>query len=174
MSQWVTLISFNYVHETSVLKSKLESEGILHQIKNEHTLQVHHFLSSAVGGVQVQVPNEDYPRAVALLREMGMKPDLPRENTLLKSLLSFSRKIPFGQMLHPFTKLLLLVLLVISLFVTILLTVVNQVAAIPQDFNPKRPLQDCNSDATTQADLLTQYDSNTSTTSIKTALRKAA
>lgn len=125
MNQLVTLITFTYVHETSVLKSRLESEGIYCQVKNEHTLQVHQFLSNAVGGVQLQVLSEDYPRAVAILREMGIEPELPKENDLLKSLVAFSRKLPFGQSLHPFIRLLIISALVLSVLVTALFTLLN-------------------------------------------------
>lgn len=116
MNDWVTLISFTYVHEAAVLQSKLESEGIECQVKNANTLQVHHFLSNAVGGVQLQVKRSDYEHAMALLRETGREPDAPQPNPLLQGLLAFSKHIPFGKSWHPYTQ----IAIVLGAFFTLL------------------------------------------------------
>jgi hypothetical protein len=47
---------FHYVHESYGLCGLLDSEEIPYHVENEYTLSVHPFLSNAVGGVIVKVP----------------------------------------------------------------------------------------------------------------------
>lgn len=63
----VTLSVYNYPHDLIVDKSKLEDEGIECFTKDELTVQVHNLLSNAVGGVKLQVMEQDYERARAVL-----------------------------------------------------------------------------------------------------------
>ena len=68
--QFVTVKTFTYVTEASVLKAKLESEGINCFLKNEHLLSTQQFLSNAIGGLDVQVLESDLPRALNVLKKM--------------------------------------------------------------------------------------------------------
>lgn len=71
MSNWVTLITFVYPHEAHLAKNILESEGITVFIQDELTVQVNNFLSNAVGGVKLQVPEEEAVQAFDILKEAG-------------------------------------------------------------------------------------------------------
>ena len=58
--------------ELVVAKSKLESEGIVCKVLDENTVQVHNFLSQAIGGVRLQVEASNLERARAILEENGL------------------------------------------------------------------------------------------------------
>src|SRR5688572_11327171 len=64
---WVTVASFSQPIEAHLLRTKLESEGIECQLKDEHIVRMDWFYSNAVGGVKVQVREEDVARVRALL-----------------------------------------------------------------------------------------------------------
>ncbi len=67
----VTLTTYTYATEAYVLLAKLEAEGIKHVLKNEHLLATQQFLSNAVGGLDVQVEEQDLERARAILTELN-------------------------------------------------------------------------------------------------------
>lgn len=69
MNQFVTIKTFTYAYEVVVLKGRLESEGITTFIKNENFSQIASLYSNAIGGVQLQVRENDLPRAIEILRE---------------------------------------------------------------------------------------------------------
>lgn len=58
MSNWQIIQSFDKPLEAHMAKSYLESEGIVAIIQDELTAQVHHFYSTAIGGVKLMVPEE--------------------------------------------------------------------------------------------------------------------
>lgn len=57
--------------ELVVAKTKLESEGIECRVLDELTVQSYNFLSNAVGGVKLQVPNTEFDRAYSILQKGG-------------------------------------------------------------------------------------------------------
>lgn len=69
--EFVTIATFTLPSELAVIKGKLESEGIDCFVKDELTVQVHNFLSNAVGGIKLQVRNTDASKATELLKDMG-------------------------------------------------------------------------------------------------------
>src|SRR5690606_939026 len=62
-------MTFVFPTELAVVKSKLESEGIECRVLDEHTVQVHNFLSQAIGGVRLQVAESNLERARTILEE---------------------------------------------------------------------------------------------------------
>ncbi|NDV79623.1 DUF2007 domain-containing protein [Dysgonomonas sp. 511] len=68
MPALVTIKTSNVVGELAVAKSFLESNGIYCFLKDELTYQVHPF---AIGGVKLQVREDEAQRAVDLLIEGG-------------------------------------------------------------------------------------------------------
>ena len=84
------------VGELAVAKSLLESNDIYCFLKDELTYQVHPF---AIGGVKLQVREEDAPRAIELLIEGGFvrKEDfeIPPSTKMLMKLHEKIRKL-FG------------------------------------------------------------------------------
>lgn len=67
MEQWITILTFNYPHEAYVIRSKLESEGIVVFLKDENTVQAYNFLSNALGGVKLQVRERDVEEAKQII-----------------------------------------------------------------------------------------------------------
>lgn len=67
----VTLTTYTYTTEAYVLVAKLEAEGIKSFLKNEHLLSTQQFLSNAVGGLDVQVNEEDFGNAKIILAKIN-------------------------------------------------------------------------------------------------------
>lgn len=72
MSKFVTVAVFQYPHEAYVVAGRIESEGIEVFLKDEHTVQVHNFLSNAIGGVKLQVQEQDLDVVIPMLKEEGL------------------------------------------------------------------------------------------------------
>lgn len=71
MEGWVEIISFTYPHEAHSAKNYLEASGIEALMKDELTVQVHNFLSNAIGGVKLFVENDKKEEALLLLEKGG-------------------------------------------------------------------------------------------------------
>ena len=71
MSALVTIKTFTYSHEVAVIASRLEADGIRCFVQDGLTTQIHPFMSSAIGGVKLQVREEDVEEAIAMLKESG-------------------------------------------------------------------------------------------------------
>ncbi|OKL41813.1 putative signal transducing protein [Pontibacter flavimaris] len=63
----VTIATFNELTEAHILKGRLEAEGILCFLGDEHIVGVHPFYSVAVGGVKLKVTEGDVMEAKAIL-----------------------------------------------------------------------------------------------------------
>lgn len=64
---WKTVLSFSLPIEAHVARTKLESEGIECHIADEHIVRMDWFYSNAVGGVKLQVREEDFEVALEAL-----------------------------------------------------------------------------------------------------------
>lgn len=95
MNDWVTIASFNYAHQAALLKSRLESENILCNLKDEFTATAYTFYSNAIGGVKVQVPSNEVQRVIPILKDLGY--DIREDgsySTLVEKVIRFTQKIP--------------------------------------------------------------------------------
>jgi hypothetical protein len=63
----VTVERFTEVWQAHILRSRLEAEGILASIADEHLVAMDWFYSNAIGGVRVQVPACELDQARAVL-----------------------------------------------------------------------------------------------------------
>ncbi len=68
---WVTIISYELPMQAQMAKSYLNANNIDVFLKDELTIQSDMLLSNAIGGVKVQVLEEDYEDAKNLLIEGG-------------------------------------------------------------------------------------------------------
>lgn len=66
----VTIGSFEYLADVQVIRSKLESEGIEVFLKDENILATDPLISSAIGGVKLQVFSKDRERAMEIFDEL--------------------------------------------------------------------------------------------------------
>lgn len=78
--QLVTIAVFPTAFMAHVVEGRLQADGIECYIQDEHTLQVNPLLTNALGGIKLQVKEEDVPLAVSLLRQSGYRTvfDMPQ------------------------------------------------------------------------------------------------
>jgi hypothetical protein len=86
MDTFVTVLTVQYPQELWIIKGRLESDGIRCFVKDELTVQSNNFYSNAVGGVKLQVLQEDAEKATELLKELGYVRDEPVEPDLLSQI----------------------------------------------------------------------------------------
>lgn len=79
MKDWINIISFTYPHEAHLAKAFLEAHDIEVIIKDELTVQMHNFLSNAIGGVKIFVEKDKSEEALSLLEEGGYIDKNPSE-----------------------------------------------------------------------------------------------
>lgn len=65
-----TIDSFEYPADVQIIKGKLESEGIPVFLRDENTLNSDPLISSAIGGVKLQVYSSDKDRALEIYNEV--------------------------------------------------------------------------------------------------------
>ena len=68
--EFYTLGAFEYVADVQIIKGRLESEGIAVFLRDENTLNTDPLISSAIGGVKLQVYTRDKDRAIAIYDEI--------------------------------------------------------------------------------------------------------
>src|ERR1700761_5818859 len=83
MDTFVTVLTVQYPQQLWIIKGKLESEDIRCFVKDELTVQSYNLYSNAIGGVKLQVLQEDVERAREILTELGYIKDEPIKPDLL-------------------------------------------------------------------------------------------
>lgn len=63
---WITIETYAFIHEGYIAQTKLENEGIPTFLKDEVSTQI----LNAVGGVQLQVHEEDAQKAINILENI--------------------------------------------------------------------------------------------------------
>lgn len=66
----VTIHSFLKPTNAHLVKSKLESEGIQCVLQDDNTVSINPLYSIALGGIRLQVLEEDAPRALKIVQEV--------------------------------------------------------------------------------------------------------
>lgn len=69
-----TLAAFNHADQAHLLRMRLEGCGIAAHVRDEHMVTLDWLYSLAVGGVKVDVADEDYEAALAVLDEEALPP----------------------------------------------------------------------------------------------------
>lgn len=80
---WVTVATFTYAIEAHLLRTRLETEGLHPQLKDEHTVTQDPLLSHALGGIKVQVPEQEVALARQVIQAVA---DLPHTTEDQKTL----------------------------------------------------------------------------------------
>lgn len=83
MGNLVTIYTFSYPHEAAIIQGRIEADGIPTFLKDELTVQTYHFYSNAIGGIKLQVREEDAEQAIAILAEAGYKMEVPEADVRL-------------------------------------------------------------------------------------------
>jgi hypothetical protein len=68
---YITIKTATYPTELYLSQTLLENEGIRTYLKDELTVQVDPLISNALGGVKLQVPEEDAFKAIEILKQAG-------------------------------------------------------------------------------------------------------
>ena len=76
MEKFITVATFNYVHEIAILRHRLEQEGIEHYFANETTATVAPMYSFAFGGIRLRIRPNDLDTVKAILQEFENNTDL--------------------------------------------------------------------------------------------------
>jgi len=76
MKDFQHIATFSYPSDLTIAKSLLESRDIECYVKDELTIQVHNFVSNAIGGITLEIPKDKYASARSLLIESGFENDL--------------------------------------------------------------------------------------------------
>ncbi len=71
----ITIATFSQAIEAHLCKTKLEAEGIACFIADEHIVSMNWLYSNAVGGVKLQVKEENAEKALAILRQESASRD---------------------------------------------------------------------------------------------------
>lgn len=71
MENFVTIAIFNYPHEITILKHRLEQEEIRFFFENETMMNIVPMYSQALGGIKLKVHPEDEALAKEILTELS-------------------------------------------------------------------------------------------------------
>ncbi len=115
MPKWITIKALMQPQEAHIVKTKLESEGIVVILKDELTAQVANHVFNAIDGVKLQVQEHDFQKATQLLAESGYIDAQIPENKTLKHFDRLTSTKPFIGKLPLEARIVLLVALVILL-----------------------------------------------------------
>ena len=73
MINYTVIATYTYPSELIVVRSLLESNGIECYVRDELTVQVHNFYSNAIGGIRMEIPNDQIDLAKQLMIENGFQ-----------------------------------------------------------------------------------------------------
>lgn len=71
MSKYLTIATVSFHSQAVVIQSKLESEGVFVNLKDEFTVATDPFASNALGGVKIQVFKEDVLKATGIIEQFA-------------------------------------------------------------------------------------------------------
>ncbi|MBF6608421.1 MAG: DUF2007 domain-containing protein [Flavobacterium sp.] len=71
MEKFITAAVFNYAHEITILKHRLEQEGLQYFFENETTASVAPMYSIAFGGIKLKVHPNDLSTVNQILAELN-------------------------------------------------------------------------------------------------------
>jgi hypothetical protein len=73
----ITVATFSRPEQAHLLRMRLEAAGIRAFVQDENMVQMNWFYSNAIGGVRVQVAEEDLALAEEILRDEGIACEKP-------------------------------------------------------------------------------------------------
>ena len=75
MTEFITVATFNYAHEITILKTILDHEEIPYLFQNENIVSIDPFASIAYGGIKLKVHPNDSNKVREIIEELN-RPDL--------------------------------------------------------------------------------------------------
>ncbi|HEX8269258.1 MAG TPA: DUF2007 domain-containing protein [Flavobacterium sp.] len=76
MESFITVAIFNYNHEITILKHRLDQEGLQYYFENEATASVVPMYSVALGGIKLKIHPNDMETVKSILEELNGNTDL--------------------------------------------------------------------------------------------------
>ena len=76
MTEFVTVATFNFTHEITILKTILEHESIPYLFQNENLVSVDPLASFAYGGIDLKVHPNDVLQVKEILNNLSGKDEL--------------------------------------------------------------------------------------------------
>jgi len=124
MESFVIVATFNLPQDLAIIRSRLESEGIECFVQDELTAQVNNFYSAAIGGIKLQVKEQDVEAARLILIEAGIiSPSQDLKPSIFERIVTYTSRWPIvGQwpMERRLAVIFISALLFLSLFITFL------------------------------------------------------
>ncbi len=79
MTEFITIATFNFPYEITVLKSILEKEGIPHIFFNENLVATNPFASIDYGGIQLKIHPNDKEVVQKILIDLNSNLEIVRD-----------------------------------------------------------------------------------------------
>ena len=79
----ITLKTFDNSIDANMLRCQLELEGIQSYLKDENTITTNPLYNIALGGIKLQVVEQDYTKAKAYLAELELTPYTNQKNEII-------------------------------------------------------------------------------------------
>lgn len=76
MTEFITVATFNFAHEITILKTILDHEEILYLFQNENLISIDPLASFAYGGIQLKVHPTDVERVKEILDNLSEENNL--------------------------------------------------------------------------------------------------
>ncbi|GEL10383.1 hypothetical protein SAMN05192550_0584 [Flavobacterium glycines] len=70
METFITIATFDYVHEIEILKHRLDQESLQYFFENEIMSSIAPMYSTALGGIKLKIHPNDFQTVKAILQEM--------------------------------------------------------------------------------------------------------
>lgn len=76
MSEFITVATFNFAHEITILKTVLDNEGIPYFFQNENLISINPFATIAYGGIDMKVHTNDVNQVKEILNNLNTNLDI--------------------------------------------------------------------------------------------------
>ncbi len=71
MTEFITVATFNFAHEITILKTVLDNEGIPYFFQNENLISINPFATIAYGGIDLKVHPNDVNQVKEILNNLN-------------------------------------------------------------------------------------------------------
>lgn len=71
MKDFITIATYTYPHEYTILRLLLDQESISYFFQNETMIGVFPFYSNALGGIKLQVHPKDKERVIQIINDLN-------------------------------------------------------------------------------------------------------
>ncbi len=76
MTEFITVATFNFAHEITILKTLIDNEGIPYFFQNENLISINPFATIAYGGIDLKVHPNDVNQVKEILNNLNTNLDI--------------------------------------------------------------------------------------------------